>query len=138
MPIKPPTFTAANIIAILEAAPHGGTIQDVVTRSRANVSEATVKNWLKRGQQARNDDQNTSHRLFIDQWDKLYPGAPARNEMSRMLEMQKALETMGIKINDSKEATNGKTDNCDCGNSKPKNENACSDCTAIDSRPRAT
>ena len=144
MSLRPATFTAENIVAILENAHRGGTIQDVIDRAGADVSEASVKNWIKRGQQARNADETTSYRLFLDQWDTLYPGSPPRHEIGRMIEIQKALYKLGIKQEDepppvtATPRTPRKSSRvCDCGNAKTKEATACETCVEIDSGGRA-
>lgn len=140
MSIRPATFTAENIVAILEAAPQGGTVQEVIDRAGADVSEASVKNWIKRGQQARNADETTSYRLFLDQWDALYSGSPPRHEMGRMIEIQKALQRMGIKQEDepppvttTPRTPRKSSEICECGNAKSPRATACATCKEIDS-----
>ena len=144
MALRPATFTTENIVAILEAAPRGGTVQEVIDRAGADVSEASVKNWIKRGQQARNADETTSHRLFLEQWEALYPGSPPRHEMSRMIQIQQALQQLGIKQEDepppvtATPRTPRKSSRvCDCGNAKTKEATACATCIGIDSGGRA-
>lgn len=140
-----PAFTADNIIAILDAAPAGGTIEDVIERSKAPVSTASVTKWLKDGKRDLQQDRRTAYALFTEQWDTVYPGAPPRNEAARMKEMQKVLERLGIKQDDIPPAQQAASrsrkpaNKCECGNEKGRGDPSCSTCASIDgSRPSIT
>lgn len=139
-----PAFVAANIIAILQAAPEGGTVEEVIKRAGINVSQASVDKWIKEGRRDLKNDKQSAYRLFAEQWDTLYPGAPPRNEAARMEEMRKALQAMGIqppKTCPASMAANGSRPRpsrttCECGNAKAADQPCCDSCATMD-RSRA-
>ena len=73
-----PVFTAENIIAILEAAPHGGATQEVLERAKVPISHSSLDKWIKDGRRDLRNEKQTAYRLFAEQWDTVYPGAPPR------------------------------------------------------------
>ena len=135
-----PVFTAANIVAILQAAPKGGTSEEVIKRAGVNISQASLDKWIKEGRRDLKDDKTTAYRLFVEQWDTVYPGAPPRNEAARMDEMRKALEAMGIqppKTCPASMAANGSRPKqskttCECGNAKTADQPCCDTCASMD------
>lgn len=134
MPTRIPTFTSENIIAILQAAPKGGTLEEVILRSRVNISANSLAKWIKDGNRDSKEGKHTSYRLFADQWNAVYPGTPPRHEAARMLEIKKALKELGIQHCDQPAAPASKPLKspaiCECGNSKPARAPACDDCRA--------
>ena len=142
---KTPTFTAENIISILEAAPQGGTTEEVLSRAKAPISTATLDKWIKDGRKDLRDSKQTAYALFAQQWNAVYPGAPPRHEAARMLEIQKALKNLGIQtqcpsaaqsVPDAKRPTRSpKT--CECGNTKNPSDACCHNCSRLDSSKAA-
>ena len=136
-----PPFNAENIIAILDAAPKGGTIGDVIARSQAKVTPTTLQKWIKEGNKAIQNEQITAYRLFTEQWNNLYPGPPPRAEAARMAEIKKALEHLGIKTEEPAVAQiaapstrpRRPRNQCECGNSKNPRDTSCASCAKIDS-----
>lgn len=115
MPIGLSTFTADNIVAILD------------------------------GKRDRNAGKDTAYRVFADQWERVYPGAPPRGEAERMVEMQKALEKLGVGQSQNGQRTAGSLPErtraprgsrrvCECGNQKDPAAVSCTECMALDSR----
>lgn len=137
-------FTAANIVAVLQAAPEGGTSEEVIKRAGVNVSQASLDKWIKEGRRDLKNNKQSAYRLFAEQWDTVYPGAPPRNEAARMSEMHKALEVLGIQVpktcpasiaaNGSRPKQSKTT--CECGNAKNPDQTCCDTCTSMD-RSRA-
>ena len=145
MPIGQSTFTADNIVAVLAAAPKGGTVEQVVERSGCDASAASVKKWISDGKRDRKNGKDTAYGLFADQWEAVYPGAPPRGEPERMAEMQKALERLGISPSQNGHQANGSAPArqraprgsrkvCECGNEKDASAVACPSCMALDTR----
>ena len=145
MPIGQSTFTAANIVAILTEAPRGGSVGQVVERAGCQVSAASVKKWVADGKRDRNAEKDTAYRIFVDQWERVYPGAPPRGEAERMVEMQKALEKLGIGQSQNGHRTAGSPPErtraprgsrrvCECGNQKDPAAVSCTECMALDAR----
>lgn len=154
MPIGQSTFTADSLVAILTAAPQGGTIEQVVERAGCQAGPTSVKKWISDGKRDRNAGKTTAYALFVQQWESVYPGAPPRGEAERMAEMKKALDKLGIQAT-AERVQNGRRTNgsngsasgapsaprrsrkvCECGNAKDPNVVACPECTALDSRAR--
>ena len=136
-----PVFTAENIIAILEAAPHGGTTQEVLERAKVPISHSSLDKWIKDGRRDLRNEKQTAYRLFAEQWDTVYPGAPPRNEAARMEEMQKALAALGIQVpktcasSSVSEGSRPKKPRttCECGNAKEPGDECCQSCAGISS-----
>ena len=141
MPLKAPTFTCGNIIAILDSATQGGTIEDVLKRASVDVSAASLSKWIKDGNADLRKDLHTAYRLFAEQWNTIYPGPPPRHEAARMLEITKAFEKMGISLEPpnltrlpSTESRPRKSNKvCECGNAKNPADRCCTTCTSMDS-----
>ena len=134
------TFVSQNIIAILAAAATGGTIEDIIARTKIDMSASSLKKWLKDGKKDMRQDRQTAYAIFAEQWDAVYPGAPPRYEAARMAEMKKALEHMGIerKCPAPAPAPNarrtGAQKACECGNEKGAKEDSCKNCQSMDRR----
>lgn len=151
MPIGQSTFTADNIVALLGAAPKGGTVEQVVERAACQAGPASVKKWTSDGKRDRNAGKTTAYALFVQHWESVYPGAPPRGEAERMAEMKKALEKLGIQAAPetpqngrrtngpaagAPRAPRGSRRTCECGNAKDPNAVSCTECMALDSRAR--
>ena len=145
MPMGQSTFTADNLVAILTAAPKGGTIEQVVERAGCDVSAASVKKWISDGKRDRKAGKSTAYALFAQQWEAVYPGAPPRGEAERMAELKKAFEKLGIGASQNGRDANGSAPErtraprgsrrvCECGNQKDPAAVSCTECMAIDGR----
>ena len=138
-----PTFTAANIVAILTAAPAGGTPDEIIARAGVQISAASLTKWLKDGKKDLANERQTAYAIFTEQWNTIYPGAPPRHEALRMEEMKKALADLGIerKCPNPAPATNSRVqvpkNICQCGNEKEPKDEACQSCEAMDRRTAA-
>ena len=151
MPMGQSTFTADNLVAILTAAPKGGTVEQVIERAGCDVSAASVKKWISDGKRDHNAGKSTAYALFFQQWESIYPGAPPRGEAERMDEMRKALQKLGIQAAPPA-AQNGRRANgyeaaapsaprrsrkvCECGNPKESSAVSCTACLVMDSNNR--
>ena len=139
MSLKPNVFTTENIIALLQAAPDGGTLDDVIARARITVSPASLAKWIKDGNRDNRSGKDTSYGLFVQQWNTLYPGPPPRYETARMIQMKEALNRLGIQcdkkpVSATQASAPAKSPRiCECGNSKAPRALACSSCLSIDS-----
>ena len=145
MAIRASTFLADNIVALLQAAPQGGTIEQVIERAGVQVGAASLKKWIADGKRDKSAGKNTAYRMFSEQWALVYPGAPPKGEPDRMIEMQKALEKMGLHRSQNGQIANGSEPPrqrapsgsrqiCECGNPKKSTAVACDACRAIDAR----
>lgn len=140
MPLKAPTFTCDNIIAILDSATQGGTIEDVLKRARVDISAASLSKWIKDGNADLRKDLHTAYRLFAEQWNAVYLGPPPRNEALRILEITKAFEKMGISLDRPNPARIPATESrtrksnkvCECGNAKNPADHCCATCASMD------
>ena len=85
---------AGNIVAILNAAADGGTVQsDVLERSGTDVPFTTLISWVTKGHKDRKNGAVSAHTKFADQWDALRAGAGANGPWMQdaMAEIDKAL-----------------------------------------------
>ena len=135
-----PKFNAENIIAILDAAPKGGTLNEVIKRSGTDLSSTTVNKWIKTGNRDIRENQPSSYRMFTEQWNNLYPGPPPRTEAARLAEMKKALDHLGIKTDEPSIAQTVEphrqprrpSNQCECGNAKAPKDTSCATCVELD------
>ena len=131
------TFNTQNIIAILDAAPKGGTIEEVIERAKVDMNATSLNKWIKDGNRDTRNGQTTAYALFVGQWNALYPGKPLRYEAARLAEIKRAFKELGISCEntvaipspDARPTKSPKT--CDCGNSKKSAAECCESCDSM-------
>ena len=95
MTAKKPTFTTENIVAILKAAPEGGSYEAVLRRANVSISISSLMTWIMEGNQDLSQNKTTAYGLFDQRWNAVYPGPPPRHEEVRLTAMRQALEELG-------------------------------------------
>ena len=131
------TFNTQNIIAILDAAPKGGTTEEIIERAKVDMTAASLNNWIKDGNRDTRNGQTTAYALFVDQWNAIYPGRPLRYEAARLAEIKRAFKELGISCentvatspSNARPSKSPKT--CDCGNSKKSAAECCDSCAGM-------
>ena len=92
-------FTAENIVAILNAAKDGGTVESVLERSGTNVAYGAFLSWVTRGHRDSRIGAKTAHGKFADYWDAIRLADASTGPWSGdpMTEIDKALEILEAK-----------------------------------------
>ena len=95
MAARKPTFTTENIVAILKAAPEGGSYDAVLRRANVSISSSSLMTWIREGNRDLSQDKTTAYSLFAQRWNAAYPGPPPRHDEVRLTAMRQALEELG-------------------------------------------
>ena len=92
---RQPTFTTENIVAILKAAPDGGSYDAVLRRAGVSISTSSIMAWIREGTRDLAQGKQTGYGLFTERWNAAYPGPPMRHDEVRLQEMNRALAQLG-------------------------------------------
>ena len=118
-------FTTANIVAIIQAARHGGKYDDLLARAGHPVSKSMLSGWLTKGRRDVDAGKETSYAAFFQMFKATWPGQSKGSEPERMAEIQQAMVVLGGST--PKPATL-----CECGNPKTRKALMCDGCKALD------
>ena len=91
------SFQAENIVALLNAAKDGGTVNAILDRSGTKVMHSTLMAWVTKGHTDRKNNVVSAYVKFADKWDAIRLAAPEGGPKwgtDPMTEIDKALEML--------------------------------------------